>query len=101
MVEELQGEFLQAGKKYKCDICSKAFNRKIQYEYHKQTCKVNIQETVAPCTKRAKTEDYAVQIGGADIYQSHPEFWEIPKKVESALSDTAVTYRKEFDERLY
>ena len=94
-------------KIHECLHCSKKFQRNSYSLFHENNCKKapvsvkrkrdSAQSTLDHLIKRPHIE--TMQVGGSGFSEAHPETWKVPEMIESTLQHTAVTYRKEFDEK--
>ena len=94
-------------KIHECLHCGKKFQRNSYRLFHENNCKkapvsvkrkrYSAQTTLDHLIKRPHIE--TMQVGGSGFSEAHPETWKVPEMIESTLQHTAVTYRKEFDEK--
>ena len=90
--------------RFHCQYCNKKFNRQSYKDLHEKNCDRSSGEHSRPL-KQMKIDDYAepkspvfplvIQLGGSVV--EHEETWGLPKNIQTALNNKAVTYRKEFD----
>ena len=91
--------------RFRCIHCNRKFTRALYKDLHQQNCDRNVDEQACSSKQTTLDEFYppspkrlrAVQVGGSAV-EEHGETWAMPKMIESALSKSAVTYRKEFDQ---
>ena len=84
-------------KKYQCEHCLKTFNRQKYKDLHQKSCD-KAEDSSSPPMKKVKLENNqpstsSHQVGGSH----HKEMFVQPKRIESALKQSAITYRKEFN----
>ena len=86
--------------KYRCVYCNRKFDRELYKNLHQHNCDRNQAGPSHHRMKQTKIDDYTpnnrtAQAGGSN--QPTDETWAPPKKLQSAVNNKAVTYRKEFD----
>ena len=89
----------ETSHRFICTFCSKVLSTKANKNYHERICRRPEDDRVneSNSKKRRLNEYTSVQIGGNDA-NKHPESWENPKLIKSALNQAASIYRKEFDQ---
>ena len=89
-------------KKESCRHCHKTFDRCSNKDLHERGCDKGKQRRKRPL-KQSTIENYpkrscVQQVGGRNAVEEHSETWKAPEILESTLKNTAMTYRKEFNE---
>ena len=94
-------------KKESCRHCRNTFARCSNKDLHERGCDKGKQRrkrhlkqsTIENYAKRSCVDNFqAQQVGGSSALEEHSETWKAPEILESTLKDTAMTYRKEFNE---